>query len=773
MHPVLWYDTPAEEWTQALPLGNGRLGAMVSGEPFEGRIQMNEESVVYGGPVDRVNPDARKNLPVVRQLVKEGRISEAEDLELYAFSGTPQSQRPYQTLCDLHYRLRHTDEEIRDYRRELDLETGICRTFFRQGEDEYRMEAMISGEKDLMAVLFSCTRPEGLSLDILLTRGRMYAKAGKLAEDAVCLEGNLSDGGSDFCIAAKAAVDRGTVQVVGEHLLVRGAGQALLFVNGVTTYPLRRRKITDCRAFLSEQMSGVSMEDWPGIRKAHEEAHRQMYGRSVLTLGNTGENTYAERPTDQRIRELKSEDLNSLLELYYAYGRYLLAECSRPGGLPANLQGLWCEGLQPMWDSKYTININTEMNYWPADLCGLPETMEPFFDHLERMAETGRRTAREMYGCRGFVCHHNTDVWGDSAPQDQAKFATYWVMGGAWMCTHIWSHYLHTQDQAFLARMYPVLRDAVRFFIDFMIEDRGELVVCPSLSPENTYVTPDGQTGSICAGCTMDAAILRDLFSQYLKAGEILAIREDEQDTVRAMLPKLSPYRIGKYGQLMEWREDYEDWEPGHRHVSHLYGLFPSDQIDPEDTPELARACRVSLERRIEGGGGHTGWSSAWLVNLFARLRDGEKALWYLRGMLTGLTAPNLFDMHPPLSRIGGIPWVFQIDGNFGAISGIAQMLLQSQRGVLRFLPALPAAWADGQVTGLGAEGGFRVDLTWEKGRLLRAELLSLAGNEAVIANGSGLTVQCEGEAIHTEGQGQCRFATEKGRRYVILPGRE
>ena len=767
---ILWYDHPAEEWTQALPLGNGRLGAMIYGKPFEGHICLNEESMVYGGPIDRINKDAGKNLPIIRKLLKEGHIAEAEELEVYALSGTPQSQRPYQMLCDLNYSICHTEEAVTQYHRELNLQTGICKTSFLQGNTNYNMESLISKDEDLMIISISSSNPQGLSMSLLLTRGRFYSHTGKLDDQMIFLDGNLGDGGSNFCIAVKAVTDTGTVQVIGEHLVIRNAGQVILYINGVTTYPLRKKQINDCNTYLKKQLAPYSLEQYDAILKNHELSHREVYDRSVLTLTEKS-TSKSVLPTDVQLQSRNTEDVDSLLELYYSYGRYLLSECSQPGGLPANLQGIWCEGITPTWDSKYTININTEMNYWPADMCNLSETAQPLFDHLERVAENGKRTAELMYGCRGFVCHHNTDVWADTAPQDLAKFATYWVMGGAWLCTHIWSHYQYTMDKDFLRRMLPILKEAVLFFSDYLSEDRGELVVSPSLSPENTYIRPDGQIGSICMGCTMDAAILRDLFSQYLKSCGILNEPIDPlQEKIAEMIPRLSPYRIGKYGQLMEWREDYEDWEPGHRHVSHLYGLFPSDQIDIQDTPELAAACRVSLERRIQNGGGHTGWSSAWLVNLLARLKDGDKALHYLEILLSDLSAPNLFDMHPPLSRISGIPWVFQIDGNFGGISGIAQMLLQSQKGKLRFLPALPNRWKKGSITGLKAEGGFILDIYWDENQLIKAELLSEAGEEVCICHEQGLKIICQGYEEIFDSRKECRFQTEKGKRYTILP---
>ena len=499
------------------------------------------------------------------------------------------------------------------------------------------------------------------------------------------------------------------------------------------------------------------------------EQHSKVFNRSVLKLKE--DEGLSGLPTDQRLKRLREGKKDKgLAALYYGYGRYLLMASSRPGGLPANLQGIWCEKLEPTWDSKYTININTEMNYWPAEICNLSMCHEPLFDLLERMVKNGRRTAMEMYGCRGFVAHHNTDIWADTAPQDLALAASYWVMGGAWLAAHIWKHYRYTMDQAFLDRMMPVLEECVLFFRDFMIEDHGEMIVCPSVSPENTYYQADGTTGSACAGCTMDTGILRDIFHAYLEGNKILGKKASQEDWVRETLDKLPLYKIGKYGQLLEWREDYEEWELGHRHFSHLYPLFPANQINEYENPELVKACEKSLERRMEFGGGHTGWSCAWLINLYARLRNGDKAEEYIDYLLNQLTAPNMFDLHPPLERISGIPWVFQIDGNFGGTCGIAQMLLQSHLDEIFLLPALPKNWQEGSITGICAEGGFEVDMTWEKGRFSHGWLLSKHGEKAVLRCREELEISKDGIKVSVIRDEKERyvFDTEKDAIYQI-----
>jgi len=801
----IFYTDHAKEWLEALPLGNGRLGAMVYGEPFTGRIQMNEESVVYGGPIDRINPDAPKHFPEIRRLIKEGKIEEAEELSVYALSGTPQSQRPFQTLGEFSYRIQNSGGEISDYRRELDLEKGIVTVCCRQDGIAYTMKAFISLEADVLAVEFSADRPGCISMSGLLTRGRYYNCAGSAGEDTIYIDGDLGKGGSEFCIQAKACVQGGSVQTIGEHLVIKEADRAVIYVNGVTTYPLREKKISDCYAYLQEQLSGLTWEGFGEVREAHIRRHSEMFGRSVLVLGagaaetgdvpgpeeanpgrpaETGDASGSEEvhlepiaeldqlPTDERLRRIAEGGTDhGMAALYYAYGRYLLMSCSQPGGLPANLQGVWCEKLEPIWDSKYTININTQMNYWPAEICNLPECHQPLFEHLERMLENGKRTAREMYGCRGFVAHHNTDVWADTAPQDLAIPATYWVMGGAWLATHIWKHFRYTMDQDFLERMYPILFECVQFFGDFLIEDGEELVICPSVSPENTYIMENGKIGRLCMSSTMDTAILRDILIQFLESERILGKQSELGEQAVRILERLPGFGVGRHGQLMEWREDYEEWEIGHRHFSHLYPIFPSNQINEYENSELLEAGKKALERRMEYGGGHTGWSCAWLINLYARFGDGDSAVKYIHDLLGKLTAPNMFDMHPPLDRIPGIPWVFQIDGNLGGACGIAQMLLQSHLDEIHLLPALPSSWKEGRVTGLCAEGGFEVDICWQDGKLKEAILYAKKGGRAVLRCREKLTVSAAGKEVpvSVDEKGRYVWETQAGDVYRIV----
>jgi len=721
----LWYQQPAEKWTEALPLGNGRLAAMVFGGVSKERIQLNEESLWSGGPRDTNNPEALQYLPQVRQLLFAGKHAEATDLANKHLMGVPKTIKPYQTLGDLW--LEFDDHgTITDYRRELDLDAAVARTSFKANGALFSREVFISAPDQVLVIRISCDRRKSINVTLGMSR-EQDATVVTAGENRLIMSGQLDGGqGMRYQTQLLAVPEGGRILADSGQLRVKKADRLIVFLTAATDF-----RCGD-PAKLCEQYLSASNKSYQQLLDAHHAEHRGYFRRVHLDLGSSQADGL---PTDRRLHAIQQgADDPGLAALYFQYVRYLLIASSRLGCLPANLQGKWNDMMNPPWNSDYHTNINLQMNYWPAEVSNLAECAEPLLDFIHTLVEPGRKTARVHYGCDGFVVHHLTDVWGFTTPADGVW--GIWPMGAAWLCQHLWEHYAFSGDQEFLGkRGYPIMKEAAQFLLDFLVEDsQGRLVTNPSHSPENAFLLPDGSKSMFCVGATMDLEIIHDLFDNCIQATEILGIDSEFRTKLQADLERLAPLQIGKHGQLQEWLEDYEEAEPGHRHMSHLFALYPGRQITLRGTPGLAKAARRVLERRLEHGGGHTGWSRAWIVNFWARLEEGELAYEHLQALFAKTTAPNLFNLHPP----------FQIEGNFGGASGIAEMLLQSHDGELNILPALPAAWPDGKVSGLRARGGYELDFSWQQGKLQTLKIRSRSASTVRIRTHKNVRLQPE-----------------------------
>jgi alpha-L-fucosidase 2 len=795
----LWYAAPAREWTEALPVGNGRLGGMVFGRVSEELIQLNESTLWSGGPVPKViNPDAVNHLPEVRKVLLEGDFEKASALAKKIQGLFTESYMP---LGDLVIKQQLSDTGTSSYYRDLDLKNAVSTTTFTAGGVAYTRQVFSSAPDQVIIVRLSANKPGMLNLKVgaqsqlmpvisatgkneLVMKGYAPAHADpsyyNKHKNPIIWKDSTGEqcSGMRYEMIVKAINTGGTVTADPGGISIKNASEVVLYLSAATSFngfdkcPYKDGK--DEHQLAKGYLDKALKQSYASLFARHTADYQRFYKRVSFKIKDTaGANKNASLPSDKRLEQYSGGAYDpGVEELYFNYGRYLLLSSSRPGGTPANLQGIWNKELRAPWSSNYTININTQMNYWPAEVTNLSETHLPLFDLMKDLAVTGKRTTKEFYGMNGWVAHHNTDIWATSNPvgnkgDGDPKWAN-WPQGGNWLCQHVWEHYSFTRDTQFLKNVaYPLMKGAAEFCLDWLVEKDGYLIMVPSTSPENDFKYGDGKTSGIGVATTMDMSIIWDLFTNLIEAGEALGIDKDFRETLIAKKAKLYPLHIGAKGNLQEWDKDYEDVDPHHRHVSHLFGLHPGRQIAPVSTPEFAAAARKTLEIRGDDG---TGWSKAWKINFWARLLDGNHAYSLVRQLLyytgnsgtgfkKGGTYANFFDAHPP----------FQIDGNFGGTAGIAEMLLQSHLGELHLLPAIPDAWKEGSISGLKARGNFEVAMNWKNHQLTTATITSKVGGVCKVRTAAPVTIKSLNIKSKKDDHGYVlMLTTRKGQKYVV-----
>ena len=800
---MLWYRTPAPIWDHALPVGNGRLGAMVFGGANTGtnngdlqdahlnaslmdgsqtsgadeHLQLNESSLWQGNRANRLNPRAHDAVPAIRRLLLESqglegaKISAAEKLVQDDMIGIPSGMPSYSTLGDLYLRASNKSA-VSNYRRQLDLKTGVVRISYVMNGVRYTREAFASVPDEVIVVRLSANKTGAINYRLGMDRPADFSIHARGQDTLVLREGAEHQGKIRFAGEALVLPTGGSVRAEGSELVISNADSVTILIAAATDFKGGPFAGGDPEAQCERALTQARSHSAEQILARQEAVYQPIYRAMTLHLGATSD-TNRDLPTDERVKRVSAgaDDLG-LQELYFQFARYLLISSSRSDGLPANLQGIWAAGIDNPWGSKWTININTEMNYWLAEPAGLGGSALPLINLIDMIrtptSGTGMRVARDYYGARGFVIHHNTDLWGDAEPIDGYRWGI-WPMGGAWLSLHAWDHYAFTLDNGFLRdRAWPILHDASQFFLDYLIDDgSGHLVTGPSISPENSYRLPDGSTHSVTMAPTMDIEIVRELFTRTLDAGKILGEDAAFLKQVENARGKLPPFAIGKLGQLQEWQRDYDESEPGHRHISHLWALFPGTQISIEHTPELAKAARVSLERRLSFGGGQTGWSRAWVVNYWDHLHDGKQAYDSLQVMIRQSTFPNLMDTHPP--------GVFQIDGNLGAANGMLEALVQSrwmpEFSEVEILPALPKQWSEGSIKGVHVRGGAILDLQWKAGKITSMKIRAMGDGNIRLIPPQGQTVasihSSTGQSVSTRKNGAIHL--NRGTSYEVM----